>query len=483
MKTATPAVNTDTVAFSQAGGDFKRVLSLRDLVVFGIAFVGPTAPYSMFGLATVKSHGHLPLVYLIAMFAMSFTAFSYGRMAAAFPEAGSTYSYAAKALHPAIGFFAGWAMILDYILIPMLSVIFVGLTAQKVWPEIPYPVWVFVTAVGITAINLRGIQVTSRANYLMNAIMGASLVWFILLAIRALWVGVGEGAVGGGAVGVSAVGVSALFSARPFFNPQTFSFEEVIGATSLAVLSFIGFDGVTTLAEDAKDPRRDIGRATVLVCLIAGGLFVIESYLAQMVWPDYRTFSPVETAFMDIGKLVGGAALFYFLSFVLVVAGLAGAITGQASASRLLYGMGRDRLLPYRLFGYVHPKLGTPVYSVLLMGGIHLTGALILKYTEAAELVNFGAFLGFIAVNICVVRHYWLRLGPRRGGGLFSHLLVPALGAGVCFYIWMHLSRFALALGGLWIALGFIYLCLLTRGFKKRVDPSRISLDSESKLS
>ncbi|MGE0128305.1 MAG: APC family permease [Blastocatellales bacterium] len=451
--------STDTVASSQAGpqagGNFKRVLSLRDLVVFGIAFVGPTAPYSMFGLATVKSQGHLPLVYLIAMFAMSFTAFSYGRMAAAFPDAGSTYSYAAKALHPAVGFFAGWAMILDYILIPMLSVIFVGLTAQKVWPEIPYPVWVFVTALAITAINLRGMQMTSRANYVMNAIMGASLVWFILLAIRALWMGIGEG---------------ALISARPFFNSQTFSFGEVIGATSLAVLSFIGFDGVTTLAEDAKDPRRDIGRATVLVCLIAGGLFVIESYLAQMVWPDFRTFSPVETAFLDIGRLVGGATLFYFLSFVLVVAGLAGAITGQASASRLLYGMGRDRLLPYRLFGYVHPKLGVPIYSVLLMGAIHLAGALILKYTEAAELVNFGAFLGFIAVNLCVIRHYWLRLGQRRGGQLFSHLLLPALGGAVCIYIWMHLSRFALALGGLWLALGVLYLCLLTRGFRKKVE-------------
>jgi len=455
MKTVTTADNSVTTGAPQAGGNFKRVLSLRDLVVFGLAFVGPTAPYSMFGLATVKSQGHLPLVYLIAMIAMSFTAFSYGRMAAAYPEAGSTYSYAAKALHPMIGFFAGWAMILDYILIPMLSVIFVGLTAQKVWPEIPYPVWVFVTTLGITAINLRGIQMTSRANYVMNAIMGASLVWFIVLAIRALWMGVGEG---------------ALFSNRPFFNPQTFSFGEVIGATSLAVLSFIGFDGVTTLAEDAKDPRRDIGRATVLVCLIAGGLFVIESYLAQMVWPDYRAFSPVETAFLDIGKLVGGAALFYFLSFVLVVAGLAGAITGQASASRLLYGMGRDRLLPYRLFGYVHPKLGTPIYSVLLMGGIHLAGALILKYTEAAELVNFGAFLGFIAVNVCVIRHYWLRLGQRQGGQVIAHLLLPALGGSVCFYIWMHLSRFALALGALWITLGFLYLCLLTRGFKKKVE-------------
>ncbi len=435
-------------------GEFKRVLTLRDLVIFGLAFVGPTAPYSMFGIASVKSAGHLPLVYLIAMVAMSFTAISYGRMAAAFPAAGSTYVYASKALHPAAGFLAGWAMTIDYILIPMLSVIFVGLTANKVWPEVPYAVWVVITAAVITVINLRGILMASRANYLMNAIMIASLVWFILLAIRALWSGVGEG---------------QLFSPKPFFNPQTFSFSAVMGATSLAVLSFIGFDGVSTLAEDAKNPQRDIGRATVLVCFVAGGLFVFQSYLAQMVWPDYTQFSPVETAFMDVGKLVGGNSLFYFLSFVLVVAGFASAITGQASASRLLYGMGRDRLLPHRIFAYVHPRLGTPVYSVLLMGILHLIGALLLKYTEAAELVNFGAFIGFMAVNLCVIRHYWLGNRERR----LADLLLPALGFVVCLYIWLHLSGLALMMGALWMAIGVIYLVWLTRGFKHEITRLR----------
>ncbi|MGH9850526.1 MAG: APC family permease [Blastocatellia bacterium] len=431
-------------------GEFKRVLSFRDLVIFGIAFLGPTAPYSMFGIASVKSGGHLPLVYLIAMVAMSFTAISYGRMAAAYPEAGSTYSYTAKALHPAAGFLAGWAMTLDYILIPMLSVIFIGLTANKLWPETPYAVWAVLTTAVITAINLRGILLASRANYLMNAIMTASLVWFIVLAAPALWSGVGEG---------------HLISAKPFFNSQTFVFSDVMGATSLAVLSFIGFDGVTTLAEDARNPRRDIGRATVLVCFVAGGLFIFQSYLAQMVWPDYTTFAPVETAFMDVGRLVGGNALFYFISFVLVVAGLACAITGQASASRLLCGMGRDRLLPYRIFGYVHPRLGTPVYSVLLMGGLHLIGALILKYTEAAELVNFGAFIGFMAVNLCVIRHYWLGKRERR----LTDLLLPALGFVVCLYIWLHLSRLAMGLGLLWMVIGAIYLLWLTRGFKHEI--------------
>lgn len=440
------------VPFQGTAHSFKRVLSLRDLILFGLAFVGPTAPYSMFGIATVKSHGHLALVYLIAMLAMSFTAFSYGRMSSAYPEAGSTYVYASRALHPTVGFFAGWSMVLDYILVPMLSVIFVGLTASKIVPAVPFPLWAIATAGGITAINLRGIQVTARSNYVMNAIMGASLVWFVLVAIRALQGGAGE---------------SALFSTKPFFNPETFSFQATMSATSLAVLSFLGFDGVTTLAEDARHPRRDIGRATILVCFIAGGLFVLQSYLATMVWPDFTTFSPVETAFLDVGRLVGGPALFYSLSFVLLVAGVAGAVTGQASASRLLCGMGRDRLVPYGIFGYVHPRLGTPIYSVLLMGGVHLAGALMLTYTEAAELVNFGAFIGFMSVNVCVIRCCWLRSAETRQW--LVHLAIPAVGFAVCLYIWLHLSRLALALGGLWLAVGFFYLLVLTRGFRQDI--------------
>lgn len=440
-------------------GSFKRVLSLWDLVLFGLAFVGPTAPYSMFGIATVKSQGHLPLVYMIAMFAMSLTAISYGRMAAAFPEAGSTYAYSSKALHPNIGYFAGWGMILDYILIPLLSVIFVGLTANKLVPQVPYVVWAVVSAVCITGINLRGIKVTARANTVLNAIMVGSLVWFVVVAIHALTMGTGEG---------------RLLSLKPFYNPESFSLVAVMGATSLAALSFLGFDGISTLSEDAKNPERDIWRATVLVCFIAGGLFILQSYLAQMSWPDYRTFDPVETAFMDIGKRIGGIVLFYGISFVLLVGGIASAITGQASASRLLFGMGRDRLLPQRIFGYIHPKLGTPVYSILLMGGIHLLGALALRYTEAAELVNFGALLGFMMVNLSVWRLHYCTRGQRRGAKVILNLVLPVLAFLVCFAIWINLSHFSLRLGAIWMLAGLVYLGFLTRGFRRALTELRL---------
>jgi amino acid transporter len=267
MSNGNTQVSADSAPSAPSGG-FKRVLSLWDLVLFGLAFVGPTAPYSMFGLATVKSQGHLPLVYL-------------------------------------------------------------------------------------------------------------------------------------------------LLSSKPFYSPEHFEWKPILGATSLAALSYLGFDGISTLSEDAKDPGKDIWRATLLVCFLAGGLFVLQSYLGQMVWPDYTTFHPVETAFMDIGKRIGGSALYLCISLVLLVGGLASAIAGQASASRLLVGMGRDALLPRRLFAYVHPRLGTPVYSVMLMGAIHLAGALIFRYAEAAELVNFGALLGFMLVNLAVVRHFFFRLQQR----------------------------------------------------------------------
>ena len=402
-----------SVSQAPASGSFKRVLSLWDLVLFGIAFVSPTAPYALFGIVADKSNGHVPLVYLVAMVAMSFTAVSYGRMATAFPEPGSTYTFASKALHPNIGFFAGWGMILDYILIPLLSIIYVALTGARLLPQVPYTVWVITTAVAITAINLRGIEMTARANLVLNIDHDC----FIGLVCRDCY----------SCICLAQVRLT-LLSSRPFYNPEVFSsFNSLMGAASIAVLSFLGFDGITTLAEDARNGSRDIARATVLVCFICGGLFIGQTYLAQLVWPDYKTFPQIETAFMDVSRRVGGESLFYFISLALVVSGLGSSITGQASASRLLCGMGRDRLLPQRLFGYIHPRLGTPVYSVLLMGVVHLLGAAFLKFGEAAEVINFGAFVGFMTVNLAVIRHYFLRLKQRSGTQLLSESGVPSV--------------------------------------------------------
>lgn len=433
---------------SEAPPTFNRVLSLWALVLFGLAFVGPTAPFTFFGVGSVKSRGHFALVYLIAMVAVSFTAFSYGRMSAAFPEAGSTYAYAARALHPLAGFFAGWIMILDYILMPMLCVIIVSASLADLVPILPYPACVIVCATLMTATNLSGIKTTSRVTFVFNLILAVAILWFVVSATRFL-------------VGRPAFGVSGLL--LPFFDPKTFSLSAVMAATPIAVLSFLGFDGISTLAEDAQDPQKNIGRATLLVCLIASVLFIYQTWLAQLVWPDYARFPHIETAFAEIGRQVGGQDLYYLIVALVVAQAWASGITSQASASRLLFAMSRDGRLPYRFFGYVHPVRQTPVHSLLLMGGIAAIGAILVNLDQAAQLVNYGACIGFMAVNAAVFGHYYVKLGHRRGLDFYRNLVAPLLGLLICFYIWLSISRQAMIVGIGWSLLGLFYLLLAGR--------------------
>ena len=453
MKAA--AHSTPQTGEARTGQSFKPVLSLWALVLFGLAFVGPTAPYTFFGVGSVKSHGHFALVYLIAMLAISFTAVSYGRMAAAFPEAGSTYAYASRAIHPVAGYLAGWVMILDYLLMPMLCVIIAAVTSNKLVPAVPYTVWVLITAATITGINLCGIEMTSRATIVFNGVLSISIVWFVAAAVRALLAGTGQG---------------TLLSLKPFYDAPAFSLAAIMSATPIAVLSFLGFDGISTLAEDAKDPQKNVARATVLVCFVAGVIFILQTYLGQLIWPDYTRFHPIETAFSDIGRLIGGPGLFFLIAFLVIAQAWASGITSQASASRLLFGMARDGRLPHRLFGYVHPVLRTPIYSVLLMGSIACVGGLVFDLDQSAELVNFGACLGFMAVNLSVLGHYFVRLRQRSGSGAWTNFVCPVLGFVICFYIWLSISPLAMRVGALWTAAGIAYLAVQTGGFRRKLS-------------
>jgi putrescine importer len=442
-------------------GRLKRVLGLGGLVLFGISFVTPTAPFPMFGILSSVSRGHMALAYLIALVAMLLTALSYGRMAAAFPEAGSAYTYVRHTLHPMAGFLVGWTMLLDYVLMPLLSVIYMSLTAGHFFPGVPQGLWLVLFALAITAMNLFGLKVTNRANFLMTAIMSVVVIWFVWVAVRALLSGVGEGTV---------------LSLKPFYNPSRFSFAPVISATSIAVFSFLGFDGISTLAEDAHEPRRNIGRATVLVCIITGVLFVLQAYLGQLAWPDYSSYPKTETAFLDVSRLVGGPTLLGAVTFILMVAGVASAVSGQASASRLLYGLGRDRMLPPSFFAYVSAKYSTPTFSVLTIGLVTLIGGFCLTFQLAAEAVNFGAFIGFMGVNVSVICHYFLGVRPR--DNYLRNLLLPLAGFFVCFYIFANLSAIAKWIGVIWCATGLAYLAFRTSGFRRPIG--KLGLDGQA---
>jgi amino acid transporter len=385
------------------------------------------------------------------MVAMLFTAASYGKMAGAFPAAGSTYTYAQRSLNDHVGFLAGWAMILDYFLIPLLSVVYAALTAGRLLPGVPYLVWAVLFTVSITLINIRGIKMTARASRVMMVIMTFSAVLFVALAAFRVVQGHGWG---------------GLWVGAAIFNRGTFVLRPLMLGAGIAALSYIGFDAVSTLAEDTQDPERNIAIATVAVCIIQTVFCFATVYLAALVWPDYSSFPESETAILDISRLLGGAWMFGFITFVLLVAGLASALTGQAGASRLLFGMGRDGVISRSIFAHVSPRYSTPTRSIYVMAVFTLVGSLLMRFELAVQLLNFGAFVGFILVNLSVIRHYYFRRQLRAGLGFFTNLVFPLLGTITCVYLWINLSAKAKAVGFIWLGLGVIYLAVLTRGFR-----------------
>jgi putrescine importer len=438
----------------------RRVLSLRDLIFYGIVAVTPSAPATIFGLAEVKSRGHVVVTILAAMVAMVLTAISYGRMAALYPSAGSAYAYVSRGIHPYVGFFAGWAMLLDYVFIPLFCVIYGTLSLQRALPWMPFSLGALLFAGGITILNLRGIHYTARANDVMLVFMFIVLICFIVLASKYI---------------AAQHGWGGLLSMQPLYNRATFSLSAISGATSFAALTYLGFDAVTTLAEDVKNPRRNVLLAAVIVCLFTGVFGGLLVYLAHLAWPDYTTFANVETAFIDVTGRVGGEWLFQAMAILLVVANIGAGLTSQVGAARLLFGMGRENVIPRRIFARLHPVRNTPWINILLLGILAYCGAQVMSYELTAELLNFGAFLGFMGVNAAVIWKFWFRSAHPRARNFLLDLVVPAAGFLFCAIIWLGLNRPAKIAGSLWLIVGVLVLAAHTRTFREPMvmtDPS-----------
>jgi len=422
----------------------RRVLTLWDLIFYGVILIMPIAPVPMFGIAQKLSNGHFVTTILIAMTAMVFTAVSYGRMAALYPTAGSAYTYVGRGLNPHLGFLTGWAMFLDYLIQPLLNGVFVSLTVKRFLPQVPYFVLAAIFVGLMTYMNLRGIRSTARANVVLLVIMSAVILVFMVLAVRYLFHWGGWGGV---------------FSLQPFYNPKTFDIRTIWTATSYAALTYIGFDGVTTLAEDVVNPKRNIMLAAVSVCLFTGIVGGLEIYLGQRIWPNYSTFSNLETAFMDVTRKVGGPLLFQALG-----AGM----TGQLGAARLLFGMGRDNVLPRSIFAYLDPKSNTPTRNLWLIGGIAYIGTLLISYEQAGEILNFGAFLAFMGVNLATFWQFMIVPPPQHKRRPLQDVIMPLLGFLFCLWIWIGLKTPAKIVGGTWFLIGLTYCAIKTRGFRSR---------------
>lgn len=470
-------------AETSAGPGLKRALHLPGLVLYGIILIQPTAPMPLFGAAAEKGQGHVVTTVLIGMVAMLFTAISYGRMANVYPSAGSAYAYVSREIHPALGYFTGWGMIFDYVMNPIICTIWCSKAAMNFVPEIPFAVYAVGFATLFTLLNLRGIEASARTNAVIAAGLGVVIVLFLGAAARYLWLQPPAGA--------------AAWT-RPFYDPATFTFPVVSGGAALAVLTYIGFDGISTLSEEVHNPRRNVLRATVLVCLITGVLASVQVYVAQLVWPEVK-FPDVDTAFcfvagkagagqvlhgvdlasMDAVRAAiaggGGLWLFHAVNIALLIATIGSGTGAQLGAGRLLYGMGRDHALPPRFFAAVHPRTRIPSNNILLVGVVTLVGAFTLTYSLGAELLNFGALIAFMGVNVSCFVRYFLR-GARR---TVWNFLPPLLGFGICLYLWSSLSWKAWLAGLVWLLTGLLYGAWRTAFFTKPLQFARLDADEE----
>ena len=441
----------------------KRVLSLGDLIIYGIILIQPVAALPLFGHANHLSKGHAVTTILVAMVAMIFTAISYGRMANHYPSAGSAYTYVGKGISPYLGFVAGWSMFMDYMFIPILCIIFTSIATNHLMSFIPYHVWIFVFTAGFTTFNLNGVKVASRANWILMIIMSVVVFYFMAAAIRYI---------------VLKDGFGGLLSVKPFYDPKSFSFGAIGSATALAALTYIGFDGLTTLSEEVKNPRKNVLIAAVMTCLITGIWSGAQVYLAQLSWPDWQSFTrgitdeavrnnSLDTAIMSVAHRVGGVVLDASLSIILLVGSIGSGITGQLGAARLLYGMGRDGVIPKTVFAHLGRRTAVPDYNVIFIGVLALLGAILLNYEECARLINFGAFFAFMGVNIASIREYYFKAESKTFKGFFKDFLPPAAGFLVCLVIWLNLPLKTFIIGGSWMLAGIIYLAIRTNGFRK----------------
>ena len=429
-------------------GHLRRVLGVPSLVLFGLVYMVPLTVFTTYGIVTQMTGGRLPTAYIVTLFAMVFTARSYGLMARAFPFAGSAYTYTQRSFGPGIGFLTGGALLLDYLFLPMINYLVIGIYLKAAFPGIPAWVFVVATITLVTVLNIVGIVSVARVNTLIIAVQVISIVVFIALSAGSI---------------TRHTQVDFL---APFVGTgDAGGFGTILSGAAVLALSFLGFDSVSTLAEEARDPKRSVPKAIMWTTISAGVLFVILAYISLLVVPSH-TFKNVDSAALSVMTTAGGQFLAAFFTAAYVAGAAGSALTSQASVSRILYAMGRDGVLPTRFFGQISTKYGTPVLAILAVSVVSLL-AIVIDLTLLAEMISFGALIAFSAVNLSVIKHFFKDLRMRQGSHVVNYLVVPAIGFGLMIWLWTSLSPFTLLVGLIWLAIGVGYLAWVTRGFSR----------------
>lgn len=430
--------------------ELARRLSLPDMIGYGLIYMVPIAPFAIFGAVYYSSGGMPALAYLAGAVALFFTANSYQQMARAFPLAGSVYSYSGRGIGAPAGFFAGWAILLDYILVPALLYLVAAVAMNSTVHVVPVWLWLVIFVALNTIVNLRGIRITALVTKIMVAGELVVLTLFLAIGVWALAHGKGRG-----------------FSFAPLFNSHTFTWSILFAGVSVGVLSFLGFDGIAMLTEEAKGGARAVGRAMKLALLLAGLLFVVQVWVAALLVPDpaglLANGDPSGTAFYDAATVAGGHWLSQVTSVATAISwGLGDTMVAQVAVIRLLYAMGRDRQLPSFL-AKVSVKRSVPTNATLVIATISTALGLWMAHrsdgmTLLTNLINMGALIAFLILHLCVVVYYMFR---RRSKNIWAHLVLPLVGAAILVMVIINEHILAQVVGGIWIGVGAVVLAVM----------------------
>ncbi|MGH3703172.1 MAG: APC family permease [Agromyces sp.] len=442
-----PLISPTAATARVTGGRFKRVLGTPSLVLFGLVYMVPLTVFTTYGIVTELTGGRVPMAYAITLVAMVFTARSYARMSVAYPFAGSAYVYTQRSFGGAVGFLAGWALLLDYLFLPMINYLLIGIYLEAAFPAVPAWVFILVSIVVVTALNIVGIVSVTRTNLVIIALQAVFIALFLVLGLASL----------------SGRTVDPL---APFTGDGSVEGIGVLFAgAAVLCLSFLGFDSVSTLAEEAREPTRTVPRAIMITTVVAGLAFFALSYLSQLVFPS-NEFTSVDAAALDVVQAAGGQVLAVLFTAGYIAGSLGSALTSQASVSRILFAMGRDGVLPKGVFGRLSERFGTPVIAISVVSAISSL-AIVFDLALLAAMISFGALIAFSAVNLSVVKHYFLDRRERGGMAVVNDLVLPLIGFALTVWLWTSLAPSTFVVGLSWLAVGVVILAIVTRGFRR----------------
>ncbi|KFI65242.1 APC family permease [Bifidobacterium cuniculi] len=446
------------VTAASADTALKRTLTTKDLIVFGMIFMVPIAPFSILASVAAVSNGMPAIAYLIAMVAMLFTALSFGMMVPLFPSSGSIYVYASHEMSHGIGFVVGWLMILQYLITPAIMLIMAANALHEYIPGVPTWVWCVIFLAVITAIALRGTGATVLVDKLALAAELVVLALFFVFGI----------------IYVCKHPETAHFSGTAFFNPSKFNMSDMMSAVSLCALSYVGFGSIVTLDNQSVQPKKGPRKAMIIIVLILGFLYMSMSFLTMCMDPSGNILvANQNTGFYEVAGLAGK-----WLGVVCAVAnalalGLFTSLSGMTAISSLMNTMAQGDALP-KFLARTGKKNGVPVGATLFTAGVSLVLIFVFDFlvgqNEAAKLSNFGALSTYFMLNLVVIWGLGIKGRQYTGRTFWRSVLCPLIGAAVTFYIFVSLGVKVWIVGVIWTVLGIVYYLVWSKGLHHTVD-------------